>query len=268
MGKTVAASASQQANVEAVVDAVFYHPNTGPFVSKRLIQQLVTSNPTPAYVQRVATVFADNGSGVRGDMKAVVKAILLDSEARSGSAIPGKVKEPVLLATSLGRALGLKTDGYAFYARDSWMGQRPFSAPSVFNFYSYNFPLPMGDGAISPASKLMTTYSTTARHNFIYDWTILGDAPRGEYQPETGITGATGTQSNWAAWETLAADETKLLDRINLIFLNGTMTSAQRLAITKAMAAIKNTNGKLQARNRAQVALYIVASSPMFQVDR
>jgi uncharacterized protein (DUF1800 family) len=116
LGKTVPSGATQQANVDAVVDAVFNHPNTGPFICKRLIQQLTIANPTPAYVERVAAVFADNGEGVRGDLKAIVRAIYLDSEARVVSQLPGKVKEPVLLATSLARAVGYTTDGYAFYA--------------------------------------------------------------------------------------------------------------------------------------------------------
>ncbi len=268
LGKTVSANATQQASVDAVIDAVFNHPNTAPFISKRLIQQLVLANPTPAYVGRVSAVFANNGAGVRGDMKAVIKAILTDSEARGSAAIPGKVKEPVLLATSLARAIGFTTDGYALYTRDSGMGQRPFSSPSVFNFYPYDFPLPLGDGAVSPVSKLMTTSTSIARHNFVYDWTVGGEQTRGEFQPQTVIIGATGTQLGWTAWEALAADETKLLDRINLVLLNGTMTAAQRQSLSSAMAAIKNNDPAVQARKRVQVALYVAASSPMFQVDR
>jgi hypothetical protein len=128
--------------------------------------------------------------------------------------------------------------------------------------------LPLGDGVVSPVSKLMTTSTSTARHNFIYDWTVGGEQTRGEFQPQAVITGSTGTQLGWSAWETLASDETKLLDRINLVLLNGTMTTAQRQALSSAMAAIKNNDPAVQARKRVQVALYIAASSPMFQVDR
>ncbi|MET3666097.1 DUF1800 domain-containing protein [Caulobacter sp. 1776] len=265
LGKTVPAGAAQQASVDAVVDAVFNHPNTGPYICKRLIQQLTIANPTPAYVGRVAAVFADNGSGVRGDLKAVVRAIYLDSEARTVSQLPGKVKEPVLLATSLARAIGYKTDGYAFLTRDAGMGQAPFRAPSVFNFYPYEFPLPQGAGLVSPVSKLMTTSTMIARHNFLYDWTVGGDATRGEFKPTLG---ALGTVPDWASWEANGTNDGKTIDRINLVMLNGTMTPAQRQAIATAMAAIKNTDPALQARKRAQTALYIVASSPLFQVDR
>jgi uncharacterized protein (DUF1800 family) len=265
LGRTIPAGQSQQANVDAVVDTMFNHPNIAPYICKRLIQQLTLANPTPAYVGRVAAVFANNGSGVRGDLKAVVRAIYLDSEARVVSQLPGKVKEPVLLVTSLARAIGYTTDGYAFTTRDAGMGQAPFRAPSVFNYYPYDFPLAQGDGLVSPVSKLITTSTVMARHNFLYDWTVGGDATRGEFKPTLG---ATGTIPNWASWEANGADDAKTIDRINLVMLNGTMTAAQRASIVTAMAAIKNTDPALQARRRAQVALYIVASSPLFQVDR
>lgn len=268
LGRTVPANATQQASIDAVVDAVFNHPNTGPYICKRLIQQLTLANPTPAYVGRVAAVFADNGAGVRGDMKAVVKAIYLDSEVRAGSQLPGKVKEPVLLATSLARAIGYTTDGYAFTTRDAGMGQAPFRAPSVFNFYPYDFPLPQGAGLLSPVTKLMTTSTIIARHNFVYDWTVGGDATRGEFQKQAAIASSTGTVPNWASWEASGTDDGKTIDRINLVLLNGTMNAAQRQALVSAMAAVKNTNPALQARKRAQVALYVAASSPLFQVDR
>jgi uncharacterized protein (DUF1800 family) len=264
LGKTVPSGATQQANVDAVVDAVFNHPNTGPFICKRLIQQLTIANPTPAYVERVAAVFADNGEGVRGDLKAIVRAIYLDSEARVVSQLPGKVKEPVLLATSLARAVGYTTDGYAFTLRDAGMGQSPFRPPSVAGFYPFNFPLPQGSGIVSPTSKLMNTSTIMGRHNFIFDWTIGSDS-RPEFQPT--IT-ALGTVPNWAPWESNGTNDGKTIDRINLVMLNGTMTPAQRQALVSAMAAIKNSDPALQTRRRAQAAMYIVASSPFFQVDR
>jgi uncharacterized protein (DUF1800 family) len=268
LGRTVAAGSTQQASVDAVIDALFNHPNTPPYISRRLIQQLTVSNPTPAYVERVASVFADNGSGVRGDLKAVVRAIYLDSEARTVSQLPGKVKEPVLILTSLVRAIGYETDGYVFTTRDAALGQAPFRAPSVFNFYPYAFPLPQSGGLVSPVSKLMTASAIVNRHNLIYDWTIVGDAGRGEFYPHNGIGTPTGTTPLWASWEALGADDGKILDRVNLVLLNGTMTSAQRQSLLTAMAQIKNSDPKLQTRKRAQMALYVVASSPLFQVDR
>jgi len=265
---TIPAGATQQQNVDTVVDTVFNHPNTAPFISRRLIQQLTLANPSPAYVGRVAAVFADNGAGMRGDMKAVIKAILTDAEARGSAAKPGKVKEPVLFLTGLARGMGLKSDGYAFYYRDNGLGQMPFRAPSVFNFYPYDFPLPLGSGEMSPASKLMTTSTMIARHNLAWDWTMAGEATRTEFKAQASIPGSTAVELPWPQWEALAADEARMLERIDLVFLNGTMTSAQRSALSSAMAAVKNTDPAVQARKRAQVALYIVATSPHFQVDR
>lgn len=265
LGKMIPAGTAQQANLDAVVDTLFNHPNTAPFVSKRLIQQLTVSNPTPAYVERVAAVFADNGLGVRGDLKAVVRAIYLDDEARVVSQAPGKVKEPVLLLTSLARAIGFKTDGYAFVMRDSALGQAVFRAPSVFNYYSYEFPLPNGAGLLSPASKIMTTSTVINRHNLVYDWTIAGDTARSEFAPT--LT-SLGTTPQWSTWETNGADDNKTIDRINLVLLNGAMTAVQRQALVSSMATIKYSDPAIQARRRAVNAIYTVASSPLFQVDR
>jgi hypothetical protein len=170
----------------------------------------------------------------------------------------------VLLATSLARAIGYTTDGYVFLTRDAGMGQAPFRAPSVFNYYPYDFPLPQGAGLVSPVGKLMTTSPTMSRHNLAFDWTVGGDVTRAEFKP---ILGA-GTVPNWPSWEAHGTDDAKTIDRINLVMLNGTMTPGQRQAVASAMAAVKNTDPALQARRRAQVALYIVASSPFFQVDR
>ncbi len=267
LGRSVPASESQQANVDAVVDAVFNHPNTAPFVCRRLIQLLTVANPSAAYVGRVAAVFANNGTGVRGDMKAVVRAIYLDTEARVVSQSPGKVKEPVLLATSVARAVGLSSDGYAFLSKDVMMGQAAFRSPSVFNYYPHDFPLPQGGGLNSPVSKLMNTSTIVSRNNFIYDWTIGGDK-RDEFEKQAGLPNSSGTTANWGSWEAYGTDDGKILDRINLVLLNGTMTNAQRQSLMNAMAAIKSSDPKSQTRKRAQMALYVVASSPLFQVDR
>jgi uncharacterized protein (DUF1800 family) len=270
LGVTVPAGATQTDSLNAVIDAVFNNASTAPYISKQLIQMLVTSNPTPAYVARVSGVFANNGSGVRGDLKAVVRAILTDAEARGDAKTAdtaAKIKEPVLLITAIGRLEGFRTDGYAFTARDAVLGQAPFRSGSVFNFYPPDYPLPQGSGLLSPPSKLMTTATILARHNLVWDWTFSGDATRGEYAVQATIEGATGTQPDWAPWEALT-DPNALIDRINLLMLNNTMTSAQRSALMAAITPITNTDPALQARRRAQTALYIVGVSPAFQTDR
>ena len=270
LGVTVPAGATQADSVKAVLDAVFNAPSTAPYVSKFLIQQLVTSNPSAAYVGRVSAVFANNGSGVRGDLKAVVKAILLDTEARGAAktgAGDGKLKEPVLLNLALARLIFTRSDGYAFTTREAGLGQQAFRAPSVFNFYPPDYPLPLGGGLLSPPSKLMTVSTVMARHNLVYDWTVSGDT-RSEYAAQSGIPGSTGSVVDWTPWEAFGTDTTALVNRIDLLLLNNTMSGGQRSALVSAIEAVRNNDPTVQARRRAQVALYIVATSPQFQVDR
>ncbi len=270
LGTTVPAGATPDANVDAVIDAVFNNASTPPYVSKFLIEQLVTSNPTPAYVGRISAVFANDGSGVRGNLKAVIRAILTDAEARGDAktgARDGKLKEPVLLALSLARLMTVATDGYAFTTRDGGMGEAPFRAPSVFNFYPPDYPLPLGGGLLSPPTKLLTVSTVLARHNFIYDWTIGAESTRPEWAVQTSVSGSTGTAPDWTDWQAIT-DPAALADRIDLLLLNKTMTAAQRTALIAAVTAITDPVAATQARKRAEAALYIAASSPMFQVDR
>lgn len=269
LGTTVAAGASQQASVAAVIDAAFNHSSTPPFVARHLITHLVTPNPSPAYIGRVAAVFANNGSGVRGDLKAVVRAILTDAEARAPQATSGgKLKEPVLAMTSLARAIGFTTDGYVFQARDGTIAQPVMRAPSVFNFYPDDFPLPGSATLRSPASKLLTSATVLRLHNLVYDWTVSGDAGRGEYAAVAAIPGSSGSAPVWADWEAFGDNVDGMVDRINLLLFAKGLTQAQRAALKAAAMEISNVDPKLQARKRAQMMLYIAATSPMFLVDR
>jgi uncharacterized protein (DUF1800 family) len=268
---TVPAGATPEQSVAAVLDAVFNHPSTAPFVSRFLIQHLVTSNPSPSYVSRVAAVFANNGKNVRGDLKAVIRAILIDGDARGASKTgdnAGKVKEPVLLLTSVARAVGMTTDGYAFTARDVQLGQPVFQANSVFNFYPPDYPLPQSTALLSPSTKLLTSGTTVLRSNLVYDWTIGAATTRSEFAVNTAIENSRGSTIDWSGWEALAADTPAMIERIDLLLLNRTMTAAQKLALRAAADVITDGNPSLQARKRAQAMLYAVLSSPLFQVDR
>jgi uncharacterized protein (DUF1800 family) len=269
LGTSVGAGATQEASVAAVVDAAFNNPSTAPFVARHMILHLVTANPSPAYVGRVAAVFADNGAGKRGDMKAVVRAILLDSEARNApTSTSGKLKEPVLLMTSLARAIGFATDGYVFQTRDSSLGQPVFRAPSVFNFYPDDYPLPGSATLKSPASKLLNTSNVLRWHNFVYDWTVSGDATRTEYALDSGLPMSSLTQPLWATWEAYGTDLDAMVARIDLTMFANTLSQPQKDALKSAATAITNTDATIQARKRAQMMLYVAASSPMFLVDR
>jgi uncharacterized protein (DUF1800 family) len=269
LGTSVGAGATQDASVAAVVDAAFNNPSTAPFVARHMIVHLVTANPSPAYIGRVAAVFADNGAGKRGDMKAVIRAILLDSEARSApTGTSGKLKEPVLLMTTLARAIGFSSDGYVFSTRDTSLGQPVFRAPSVFNFYPDDFPLPGSTTLKSPASKLLNTSNVLRWHNFVYDWTVSGDATRSEYALDSGLPMSSLTQPLWASWEAYGTDLDAMVARIDLTLFANTMSQAQKDALKAAAAPITNADANIQARRRAQMMLYVAASSPMFLVDR
>ncbi|MDO6413601.1 DUF1800 family protein [Sphingomonas sp. BIUV-7] len=271
LGVTVPAGASQQDSLAAAVDAAFNNASTAPNISRFLIRHLVTANPTPGYVGRVAAVFANNGSNVRGDMKAVIRAILTDSEARGAAPTGdnyGKVKEPILLMTSGARIVGMTSDGYVFSTRDGNLGQPVFQSPSVFNFYPPDFPLPGSSTLVSPASKLLTTGFSVLRSNLAYDWTIGAAGTRNEFAANTAVSGGTGTTIDWSAWEAFGTDTAGMIDRIDLLLMNRTMSAAQKAALKAAAEAITDATPSLQARKRAQAMLFAVLSSPLFQVDR
>jgi uncharacterized protein (DUF1800 family) len=170
--ETIPAGQTPEQDLTAALDNIFAHPNVGPFISKQLIQKLVTSNPSPAYVQRIATVFNDNGAGVRGDLGAVVKAILLDTEARNppDSDEDGKVVEPVIRLLALWRAYGgTPRDGrYDFPVLGFVTGQAPLAARSVFNFFQPGYAPPgeiKQQGLVAPEMEIVDELSVALRYN-------------------------------------------------------------------------------------------------------
>ncbi len=271
LGTSIAGGASPDQSVAAVVNTAFRNASTAPFISRHLIRHLVTSNPSPDYVRRVAQVFVDNGSGVRGDMKAVIRAILTDVEARTptGPAAAGKLKEPVLLMTSLARVIGVQSDGGAMIERDEALGQPVFNAVSVFGFYPSEKGLPGRPGWRSPVSGLVSVSTSVTWHNLVHDWTILGDAEkRPEYRVQARLPGALGTTPAWINWETFGSDVDGMIARIDLLMLANSMTASQRAALKSAAMAITDADERRQARRRAQAMLYVVGTSPAFLVDR
>jgi uncharacterized protein (DUF1800 family) len=269
---TVQPGATPEQNVDAVIDAAFKHPNVGPYVSKQLIQHLVTSNPSPEYVSRISAVFADNGQKVRGDLKAVVRAILLDPEARGPvrtDASYGKLKEPVLYITSFLRVMGATGDGFFAFARGHDLNQRVFEAPSVFNFYPWDYPL-QGTKLVNPSAKLAGGGLDFERNNFAFYYTVLDDilgAGR-DYQKIPSLGSNSGTKVDWKQWETFGTNVDGMIDRMNLLLLANSMTPEQRSALKTAMMSVTDGTGAKLARKRAQAGLYIILSSPQFQVDR
>jgi uncharacterized protein (DUF1800 family) len=259
--RTIAAGQTPVQDVNSALDIIFNHPNTGTFIGKQLIQHLVTSNPTPAYVARVTAAFNDNGQGVRGDMRAVLRAILLDAEARGDvktAADYGKLREPALLVTGILRALNGASDGVYLLGQSSSMGQNVFQAPSVFNFYPPNYPAP-GTTIAGPPFKIMLTGTVLNRANFV-NRVVMG----ADIGADTTVTGATGTRINLQPFQALAANPDQLLERFNLIFMHDTMSPQARQAILTAI----NTYPANDPLGRVRQAVYLIATSAQYQVEQ
>ncbi|MDQ6618350.1 MAG: DUF1800 family protein [Pseudomonadota bacterium] len=257
--QTLAANQTIQKDLTDAVHNIFMHPNVGPFIGKALIQKLVTGNPSPAYVARVTAKFNDNGSGVRGDMKAVIQQILLDPEAR-GESTPdptfGSLREPVLMVTALLRGLSGTTDGFDLANRVAALGQRPYSSPTVFNFFPPDYTLP-GTGVLAPEFGIHNSNSAVARTNLVYALVYSG------ITADSTVPNATGTKLNTQQFESLAGQPAAMVEKVNQVLVGGTLPSATRDLIVQAVAAVPATD----APNRARMAVYLVASSYQFQVQ-
>lgn len=264
LGTTIPANTDGVASLKIALDTLFAHPNVAPFISKQLIQHLVTSNPTPAYVQRVATIFENNGSGVRGDLRAVVRAILLDSEARNDSAAQsstsfGKLREPVLRFTAFARAFGLSSPSDTWAIPDTSspvtaLGQMVGKSPSVFNFFRPGYTPPntaiATQNLVGPEFQLTNEPSVVGYVNFMF----------------YAITGTMGdAKADYTAILTKAADSQALVDEVNRI-MAGSQVSAATLAQVKTAVDSIAADTPANLGRRAMIAILLVASSPEFIV--
>jgi uncharacterized protein (DUF1800 family) len=272
---TTAANITTYANasMDQALDNIFNHPNLGPYVGRVLIQQLVTSNPTPAYVSRVAGVFNNNGFGVRGDMQAVVRAILLDPEARGDvKSDPnyGKLREPVLLTTNVARQFGIASnDGLSqsdgvFVGRSDFngMSQIPFFSPTVFNFYPPGYVIP-GTSINGPEFALMTTSTSIQRANWINTLVFNKIAVSSPNNPN-------GTSLNFSDLQAISTSDTTgnlLLDELDRRMMHRTMPAAMRSTILTAVTNIPATTSD-NFLQRAKQAVYLIATSSQYQVQR
>lgn len=263
-GETVPAGRSGLEDIDAAIDNLFMHPNVGPFIATRLIQRLVTSNPSPAYVERISRVFAGETSGVRGDMAAVVRAILLDEEAMQNPdplLSSGKLREPVLRYLMMLRALNARSsDGFFFnsgFFLQQLVGQHPLSAPSVFNFYLPDHA-PSGEiadaGLVAPEFQITNTTTVVGITNLV-DFVVNGNFVM-DAQPPFGQVSLDLTE-----FEALAADPDALLDRLDLLFCYGTLDPASRAAIRAVIVDIADLPF------RARTAIYLVLISPAAAVE-
>ncbi len=259
-------------SMNQTLDNIFNHPNVGPFVSKILIQHLVTSDPTPAYVGRVAAVFNNNGAGVRGDMKSVVRAILIDPEARGDAKTDpnfGKLREPVQLMTNMARTFDVMnfagtgpSDG-VFYSPTgnllTNLAQTVFYSPTVFNYFSPDYAIP-GTTLLGPEFALMTTGTSIARANFANTMVYTGINV-------SGVNVPVGTRFNFAEMQALAAADAtgnQLLDALNAKMMHNTMSPQMRSTILTAVTSIAASNPLA----RTQQAVYLIMTSSQYQVQR
>jgi uncharacterized protein (DUF1800 family) len=283
LGTTIPAqsSADPQASLAAALDALHRHPNVGPFIGRQLIQRLVTSNPSPGYVRSVANAFADNGAGVRGDMKAVVKAVLLHPEARQSSDTAGKVREPVLRLSALLRAFNYRSDTgeYRIGNTDNpatSLGQTPMRAPSVFNFYRPGF-VPPGSSAAAQGLAVpeMQIVHETSAAGYV---NVMRDAIGSGVGATTNASGSSrrDLQPDFTAEIALADQPGELIDRIGSKLLYGAMPADLKSEIQGAVERIvipaptpSNANQVAAARrNRVNAALFLTMVSPEFLVQK
>jgi len=266
-GLVLPAAQSASQDLEAALDNIFNHPNVGPFIGKQLIQHLVGSNPSPAYVARVASVFNDNGSGVRGDLQAVVRAVLLDPEARQGDNGPfaggptdvpsAHLREPVFVIASILRGLGAwVNDTNNLTAQAANLGQTLFAPPTVFNYFAPGYQIPpdltQGKTLLGPEFQLDSPSNAIARFNMI----------------NTMIYGSLGNGAviDLTPFSNLGSNPPALVDAISQVFMDGQMPAKVQTALLSAVNAITGTGAAVN-KARAQAAIYLAISSSYYNVE-
>ncbi|MEM1205376.1 MAG: DUF1800 family protein [Acidobacteriota bacterium] len=277
-GFVVPAGQTGMEDIEMAIDHLFRHPNVGPFLGSHLIRFLVTSNPSPAYVARVAAAFDDNGGGVRGDMKAVIRAVLLDPEARNSANLEdphfGKVREPLVRWVQLGRAFHATSDSGLFRHfgvlesgddgeggegfESVFLAQYPLFAPSVFNFFSptHQPAGPLADaGLVAPEMEIIHAYTSIATANAVF---------RALFEEEY-ISDLEETV--WLDLDTevdiAAEDPEALLDHLDLLLTYGTLSAATRTFLRDAILPLSE-----EPEEQVMTAIFLMMISPEYAVQR
>lgn len=271
------------ADIEDALQNLFNHSNTPPFVCKKLIQRLITSNPSPGFVEDIANVFIDNGSGVRGDLFAVVKAILLHPEAKGCENCDndqyGMLREPMMRYFQIHKAFNAFSSS-GIYRNDlnyiyTLTGQRPIASPSVFNFFQSDFqpigPIEEAD-LYGPEFQITNAQTIQGYVNGLYRWVFDGDISD-EYSLYTGEPSA--NYSNQIASLDLSAELAHtnndhihiLLDRLNLLLAHGNLTPQTLETIQAVVVQFPNTT-ETERKQKVALAIYLVMTSPDYQIKR
>jgi uncharacterized protein (DUF1800 family) len=276
LGTTIPAStvANPSGDLKIALDTLFNHPNTGPFISRQLIQRLVTSNPSPDYVARVAAVFANNGSGVRGDMGAVIKAILLDPDARdtAGAQVDpnfGKLREPVVRMANWMRAFGTtSTSGnwlLTSTSANTSLDQSVMNASSVFNFWR--------PGYSPPETKLGKLGYVAPEFQVVDEVSVAGYLNTMQGAIGSGVGTGKDINTAYPKETALAADPAQLTDRVNQLLMYGQMSSNLRSRILGAVSGVNLPAAQGTARttalsNRTKLAIFMAMASPEYLAQR
>jgi uncharacterized protein (DUF1800 family) len=258
------------AQIDTLVDALFLHPNTAPMIARQLIQRLTTSNPSPGYIDRVAAVFENDGSGVRGNLAAVAAAILLDPEARS--AVPasdfGKIREPLLRLTSIWRAFGVQASAgiYGMFTPERFFAQRPLGAPSVFSFYEpdYQQPGEIADaGMYAPEFQILDESTTITTSDELWRRIFAG------YSTANATTSfsapAQGAYLSPTDIDALPVDNAGLVEALNQKLMFGAMSSTMKSKLVALLGADMATADK---RRKALDMIHLIAISPEYALQR
>jgi uncharacterized protein (DUF1800 family) len=276
-GRVLPAGQSINKDLNDALDQIAAHPNVGPFIGRQLIQRLVTSNPSAAYIARITAVFDDNGAGVRGDLRAVVQAILLDPEARGDDAVSrerfGKQREPVIRFANLLRALGAstastsgRTDLQRMDQGGDTLGQSPLMAPSVFNFFSPNYRhggVLAQAGLVAPEFQATTEATVVGLFNaftHLINWSGYG------WDEGTGDGGGR-VNLDIRSWETLAlSNPAACVDKLNVLLFNTQMSDATRATLIDLIAPGPRNDWGVNVRIRK--ALIFAAIAPDFVIQK
>jgi uncharacterized protein (DUF1800 family) len=256
-GVILPANQGGAADLQMELDTLANHQNTAPFICRELIQRLVTSNPSPGYIYRVAQVFANDGAGGRGNLGAVVNAILLDPEARSSSLLAnasfGKLKEPMLRQTAVYRAFNASSQEgrFSIGTTENSLGQTPLDSPTVFNYFLPGYVQPgslASAGLVAPEFQITTASTAVSVVNNLYSSIFTSTTP----SAATLVLDLTPLTSQ-------ASNSTALVNTVNLLFCGGNMTAATQQNIINGLAALPTSTTALV---RAQFALELAVTSP------
>lgn len=262
LGVTIPAGTSATASLDRALDVLFNHPNVPPFVCKQLIQRMVTSNPSPAYVARVAAAFTNNGSGVRGDLKAVLRAILLDPEARDMSQVSnpnfGKLREPAIRFLNWARCFGAASPSGQWAIGDlsdpgTRVGQSPMRSSSVFNFFRPGY-VPPGS-AIATAGLMAPEFQITNETSVVGYLNFMQRAIAGNSVGDV--------RADYTALRAMAGNSAALLAELNLVLAAGQLSASTLAALRSALDTIGGNTDSARL-NRVHAALLLVLAAPEY----